>query len=189
MTQTEAIRIAWVALHQIAEVSATDYEYQRWANEAITAIKTSIEENEFNPDWDTQAVLVEEIQRMAKRIEELEAKDKPMHPEIKKLYEDYFDKCFRESSPTQRTWVGLTDEEMQRMAKRIEELETELKTVQYKYGPMAFQIYLPTYQAPALNNAKLPWVYDQDRSSGNVASMWVTPVARMGANGPKDKHD
>ena len=42
------------------------------------------EKNEFNPDWDTQAVLVEEIQRMAKRIEELEA---------------------------QRTWVGLTDEE------------------------------------------------------------------------------
>jgi hypothetical protein len=33
--------------------------------------------NEFNPDWDTQAVLVEEIQRMAKRIEELEAKDEP----------------------------------------------------------------------------------------------------------------
>ena len=42
----------------------------------------------------------------------LEAKDKPMHPDIKKLYEDYFDKCFRESSPPQRTWVGLTDEEM-----------------------------------------------------------------------------
>jgi len=34
--------------------------------------------NEFNPDWDTQAVLVEEIQRMAKRIEELEAKDAPV---------------------------------------------------------------------------------------------------------------
>ena len=41
----------------------------------------------------------------------LEAKDEPMHPDIKKLYEDYFDKCFRESSPPQRTWVGLTKEE------------------------------------------------------------------------------
>lgn len=30
-------------------------------------------QNTFNPDWDTQAVLVEEQQRMAKRIEELEA--------------------------------------------------------------------------------------------------------------------
>jgi hypothetical protein len=27
----------------------------------------------FNPDWNTEAVLVEEMQRMAKRIEELEA--------------------------------------------------------------------------------------------------------------------
>ena len=27
----------------------------------------------FKPDWDTQAVLVEEQQRMAKRIEDLEA--------------------------------------------------------------------------------------------------------------------
>ena len=29
--------------------------------------------NEFNPDWDAMAVMVEEQQRMAKRIEELEA--------------------------------------------------------------------------------------------------------------------
>jgi len=43
------------------------------------------EKNEFNPDWDMQAVLTEEIQRMAKQIEELEA---------------------------QRTLVGLTDEEV-----------------------------------------------------------------------------
>jgi hypothetical protein len=34
-----------------------------------------------------------------------------MHPEIKKMYEDYFDKCFRESSAQQRPWVGLTDDE------------------------------------------------------------------------------
>jgi hypothetical protein len=71
-------------------------------------------------------------------------------------------------------------EEMQRMAKRIEELEAERKQVQYKYGPMAFQIYLPKYSQPTVNNGKLPWVYDQDPSSGNVASMWVTPVAQLG---------
>jgi hypothetical protein len=43
---------------------------------------------------------------------------KPMHPEIKKMYEDYFDKCFKETvdlalgttPPAQRTWVDLTDE-------------------------------------------------------------------------------
>jgi len=38
-----------------------------------------------------------------------------MHPEIKKMYEDYFDKCFRESSAQQRQWVGLTDEEILEM--------------------------------------------------------------------------
>lgn len=41
------------------------------------------------------------------------AQHKPMHPEIKKLYEDYFDKCFRESSQPQRTWRGLTDKEFE----------------------------------------------------------------------------
>ena len=30
----------------------------------------------------------------------------PMHPEIKKMYEDYFDKCYRESSPTQQEPVA-----------------------------------------------------------------------------------
>ena len=39
-------------------------------------------------------------------------KQEPMHPEIKKMYEDYFDKCFRESSAQQRPWVGLTAEDM-----------------------------------------------------------------------------
>jgi len=36
-----------------------------------------------------------------------------MHPEIKKMYEDYFDKCFRESSAQQRPWVGLTGDEIE----------------------------------------------------------------------------
>jgi len=39
-----------------------------------------------------------------------------MHPEIKKMYEDYFDKCFRESSAQQRPWVGLTDDEIKEVA-------------------------------------------------------------------------
>jgi hypothetical protein len=79
MTQTEALRLALEALKE--SLYATTAKSQYLAFEAINAIKSSLEANEFNPDWDTQAVLVEEIQRMAKRIEELEAK---------------------------RTWVGLT---------------------------------------------------------------------------------
>ena len=35
----------------------------------------------FNPEWNTEAVLVEEMQRMAKRIEELEALAQPKEPE------------------------------------------------------------------------------------------------------------
>jgi hypothetical protein len=40
-----------------------------------------------------------------------EPMQKPMHPEIKKMYEDYFDRCFR-ASPVFREWVGLTYEEV-----------------------------------------------------------------------------
>lgn len=42
----------------------------------------------FNPDWDAMAVMVEEQQRMAKRIEELE------------------------QALAQRPWVGLTELQM-----------------------------------------------------------------------------
>ena len=46
-----------------------------------------------------------------------------------------------------------------------------------------FQIYKQTPQRgrelEPINSALLPWVYDQDPSSGNTASMWVTPVATL----------
>jgi hypothetical protein len=70
MTKDEALRLALEALEGADEIDCD-------MRDAITAIKAALEANEFNPDWDTQAVLVEEIQRMAKRIEELEAKDEP----------------------------------------------------------------------------------------------------------------
>ena len=44
---------------------------------------------------------------------------------------------------------------------------------------VVFKIYKPTPPRGAITNvrdAELPWVYDQDPASGNVASMWVTPV-------------
>ena len=44
-----------------------------------------------------------------------EPAQKPMHPEMKKMYEDYFDKCFRESSaPPRREWIGLTDADFEK---------------------------------------------------------------------------
>jgi hypothetical protein len=62
----------------------------------------------------------------------LEAKDKSMHPDIKKLYEDYFDKCFRESSPPQRTWVGLTEEERLFLHGRDSELDDLISVIEAK---------------------------------------------------------
>lgn len=48
---------------------------------------------------------------------------------------------------------------------------------------MKFQIYRPTpprgRELDPINSGLLPWVYDQDPSSGNIASMWVTPVAPL----------
>jgi len=75
--------------------------------------------NAFNPDWDAIPVMVEEQQRMAKRIEELESQlgeamwgygewrrkaealEQANHHNIRPLY----------TAPPQREWVGLTDEE------------------------------------------------------------------------------
>jgi hypothetical protein len=45
--------------------------------------------------------------------------------------------------------------------------------------PVAFKIYLPKVPRQDVNHGLLPWVYDQDPSSGNVASMWVTPVQTL----------
>jgi hypothetical protein len=83
MTKDEALRLALEALQNPWKAGPDGVA------DAIIAIKAALEANEFNPDWDTQAVLVEEIQRMAKRIEELEA---------------------------QRTWVGLTDDDLSDIA-------------------------------------------------------------------------
>jgi hypothetical protein len=72
--------------------SAAEFGYSNRAvakhifSEAIADLRAAIEQaNEFNPDWDAMAVMVEEQQRMAKRIEELEAQahhaasQAPMH--------------------------------------------------------------------------------------------------------------
>jgi hypothetical protein len=61
--------------------------------------------------------------------------------------------------------------------KRLNQLATSPATPVQE--PVAFKIYKPTPPqgaAPNVRDAELPWVYDQDPSSGNVASMWVTPV-------------
>lgn len=84
----------------------------------------------------------------------------------------------------QKTLGGALDywrlEQYQRM-KAIKALEEALAK-QEQGEPVAFKIYKPTpprHAIPNVRDAELPWVYDQDPSSGNVASMWVTPVQTL----------
>ena len=74
----EALKLALEALESGVKTTAnriswTEYDCELM-EQAITAIKEALTQpNQFNPDWDAMAVMVEEMQRMAKRIEDLEA--------------------------------------------------------------------------------------------------------------------
>jgi hypothetical protein len=80
--------------------------------------------NDFNPDWDTMAVMVEEQQRMAKRIEELEAALEQRESAPTKLlavpalleYAGYVKK---------KDWVGLTYEDKKEIRESTEPYERE----------------------------------------------------------------
>ena len=66
MKAHDAARAAMAQAEETRAWFTTD-EINAWA-------KKKLKENpQWTPDWDTQAVLVEEQQRMAKRIEDLEA--------------------------------------------------------------------------------------------------------------------
>ena len=66
----------------------------------------------FNPDWNTEAVLVEEMQRMAKRIEELEALAQPeqkYHRGDRLICLETEEYCVIHISGTDRQWVKFPD--------------------------------------------------------------------------------
>jgi hypothetical protein len=42
-----------------------------------------------------------------------------MYPEIRKCLEDYFDKCFTEYKADRKPWVGLTDEEIDKVHNKL----------------------------------------------------------------------
>jgi hypothetical protein len=70
MTKDEALDIAmkeYAQTHYPDDCKTFKRGYEAgWANAEQNVVA------KFNPDWDEKAVLVEEMQRMAKRIEELE---------------------------------------------------------------------------------------------------------------------
>ena len=57
-----------------------------------------------------------------------------------------------------------------------------MSNAEQKPVAMKFKIYKPTVPDPMrqdINDALLPWGYDQSRGSGFVASMWVTPLSTL----------
>ena len=98
-------------------------------SEAIETLRARLAQNEFNPDWDAMAVMVEEQQRMAKRIEELEARLAQPEPEPVAwishnagLYHGKPDELLNPlplyTAPPKKEWVGLTDGEYELMAEK-----------------------------------------------------------------------
>ena len=103
MIKDEALRLALEALEKIAYVTAMDYEYQRWAREAITAIKEALAQTEqdlveWGVDWGPDGNSVSIIKRLADGGIEVVGWEYAPHP-------------------PQRTWVGLTNEEIKRIGK------------------------------------------------------------------------
>jgi hypothetical protein len=81
-------------------------------------------------------------------------------------------------------WFEITDGKRIFRCEEREDADFLLSILSQQAEPVAmkFKIYKPTVPDPMrqdINDALLPWVYDQSRGSGFVASMWVTPVATL----------
>ena len=77
---------------------------------------------------------------------------------------------------------GFIDGMQYQMQSSVDKAVNRMAQPEQEPVVMKFKIYKPTVPDPTkqdINNALLPWVYDQDRSSGFDASMWVTPVSTL----------
>ena len=119
MTDRELLEMALDALNNFDKGN----HGMRWQVPLINALRARLAqpENDFNPDWDAMAVMVEEQQRMAKRIEELEARLAQPEQEpvgINKVIIDSIRDSSEIVAPPKREWVGLTDNEYELMAEK-----------------------------------------------------------------------
>ena len=131
MTDRELIQNALDALTYVGD--------KEIYSDTIDALRARLSQHDdFNPDWDAMAVMVEEQQRMAKRIEELtqlvtsqgiRLMDAEAQPEQKPVAwkmkgvpafatsrpndTDSIKWDALYTAPPQREWVGLTGEELQ----------------------------------------------------------------------------
>lgn len=123
-TDRELLQMALDAL----ELTGVEYLTQKEI-EHLDALEIALRArllNEFNPDWDAMSAMVEEQQRMAKRIEELEAQLEQQEQEPVAWWHDMGDVVDLNVSGhgkplyfaiPQREWVGLTHEEIGAMEK------------------------------------------------------------------------
>ena len=149
--QIDALKLALEALERVDAIergmvttSRHHYQAKEDTTKAITAIKEALAQlNEFNPDWDAMAVMVEEQQRMAKRIEELEEtilwqakrisefldKQKEQEPVVfntlaslkHKKTVGPIERAMLNTTPPKRKWVGLTEEQFVEAARLAED--------------------------------------------------------------------
>jgi hypothetical protein len=105
----------WTDHHPDCKLAQTEQEPVAWQVEVYInggwspmgnpqLNKSRAEALASNPSLPKEKQRIVELYTHPPQRTEQEPAQKPMHPEIKKMYEDYFDKCFRESSvPPQRT--------------------------------------------------------------------------------------
>ena len=134
MTKDEALKLALEALETKGEHHPRVYQAitaikQVLANDALEKKAENAKElgldyepnkNEFKPDWDEKLALTEEVIRLSKRIEELEAQPEQHQDWCASLTQMLMSMPPKPApcncKPPQRTWVGMTDEEELQLA-------------------------------------------------------------------------
>ena len=99
--------------------------------EALELALTTLERDELKVgniyvNYDIKKALIRLVKKKLEKKKQKDFKDeqhKPMHPELRKMYEDYFDVAFEKLVPPQREWVGLSDEEMDELVHRFTRYE------------------------------------------------------------------
>ena len=101
----------------------------------VTLERDNLKVGNLCVNYDIQKALIKLVKKKLEKKKQKDSKDeqhKPMHPAIKKMYEDYFDKHFEETSKKREQWVGLTDEETNTLIRKwagelVFEVEQALK--------------------------------------------------------------
>lgn len=81
----------------------------------VTLERDNLKVGNIYVNYDIQKALIRLVKKELEKKKQKDFKDeqhKPMHPELRKMYEDYFDAAFKKLVPQQREWVGLTAKDL-----------------------------------------------------------------------------